>query len=194
MDSGGDVAAEADVVIDQRYEAAQAFLLERGADQMRHFNGTLLTHLKGTCKLLAQWGNPEAVCLAGLCHTAYGTDGFRHTFFDARNRSPLRDLVGGEAEAIVYFYASCDRRSVYPAIARIGASPIVSFRDRFDGRTFEPGEDEMRTFLELTFANELELAAHGRATIDRAGLRRVFGRCRPHVSPQAFATFQRLCS
>jgi hypothetical protein len=180
-------------IVSSRYAAARAYFADRGAGTFPHYNGSLLVHLEGTYALLEEWGNPEPLCLAGLCHTAYGTDGFRKTFFNVKNRAPLRELVGEEAESIIYLYGSCDRRYTYESIAHVPSSAIARFRDRFTGRAFCPSAPELRNFLELTFANELELTAHGRATCDRAGLRWLLGNCQPLVSAHAYATFLKLC-
>jgi hypothetical protein len=88
----------------------------------------------------------------------------------------------------VYFYASCDRSYVYPRIGR-GRSP--QFRDRFTGSRIPPRPDLFRSFLELTFANELEIV-RGNAEIlarNRASLEEIFVRCEGFVSDAAYACF-----
>jgi hypothetical protein len=174
------------------YDRAAAFLKSHGADQTPHVNSNLFTHLEGTCELLREWGNAAPLCLAGLCHAVYGTDGFPVAFLDPSQRSELREIVGAEAEAIVYFYASCDRRYLYPQIER-GAP--VEFRDRFGEAVFVPDGALFRSFLELTFANELELAMTTPGLIDytRETFGVLFGRCRGLVSEAAFAYFTHLC-
>jgi hypothetical protein len=65
-------------------------------------------------------------------------------------------VIGRAAEEIVYFYASCDRIAVYP---QLGKADPVHYRDRFTGREFEPTAEELATFVELTWANALEVVA-----------------------------------
>jgi hypothetical protein len=43
---------------------------------MPHLRGTLFDHLVATEDLLRSWSADEDLCQAGLCHAAYGTDGF----------------------------------------------------------------------------------------------------------------------
>src|SRR4051812_20950107 len=50
-------------------------LLALGADHFPHVAGSLAPHLSRTAALLQQWGNRPALCLAGLYHAVYGTDG-----------------------------------------------------------------------------------------------------------------------
>ena len=170
------------------YDRAHAFLMSRGADRIPHVGGTLLPHLAGTCALLKAWGNPAELCLAGLCHTAYGTDGFPVTLADRTQRTELGEVIGPAAEAIIYFYASCDRKHLYPQIAR---SQPVQFRDRFSGVVTEPDPALYRSFLELTFANELDIFRRCGVDSPRtaAQWRAILGPCRGLVSEAAYACF-----
>jgi hypothetical protein len=138
-----------------RRQKALQFLRARSADTVVHVGGTLLDHLVGTEELLRSWGCGEDLCLAGLCHAAYGTDGFGASLVSWTTRHVLFDAVGGDVEAIVYLYASCDRAAVYPRLAGVG--PVV-FRDRFTDSTFDVSASEIRDFVDLTLANELEIA------------------------------------
>ena len=109
--------------------------------------------------------------VAGCWHAAYGTEGFPTALFELDERELVAGTIGGEAEAIVYRYCSCDRRFAY---SQIGREPMVSFRDRFTGREDAVGEADVRSFAELTVANELDVLAynptfrieHGRAIGD----------------------------
>jgi hypothetical protein len=126
---------------------------------MEHLNGTLLEHLMATEELLRSWDSPEDLCLAGLCHAAYGTDGFAPCLVSWHDRDVLVRAIGAAAEEKVYLYASCDRDLLYPQLS--GAGPVM-FRDRFLSRTLEPTDDQLQDFVDLTLANELEIAISGR--------------------------------
>lgn len=77
---------------------AEAWLAARGAGLVEHDAGTLLPHLRRTALWLERWQAPEHVQLAGLCHAAYGTDGFATAL--AADRGPLRTAVGVRAEQL----------------------------------------------------------------------------------------------
>jgi Domain of unknown function (DUF6817) len=174
----------------ENYERAIAFLKSHSAHQIVHFNGDLLAHLEGTCHLLDSWGGSTSLCLAGLCHATYGTDGFALSLIDISQRSTLAGVIGSAAERLVYFYASCDRRYLYPQIVRASSSSI-SFRDRFTGLVFVPDRELFSSFLELTFANELELARRDTEFLAQYGpsLFRLFRRCDHLVSEAAYTCF-----
>lgn len=135
---------------------AQRFLTDHGAEQIPHPGGTLLAHLNRVADVLAQWGAESDIQLAGLCHATYGTDGFDRSLLDLSERQQLSDVVGERTEALIYLYASCDRSAVYPRLD----SPPVLFRDRFTGNEFEPADGDLRAFMEITVANELDVMAY----------------------------------
>jgi hypothetical protein len=173
------------------FDRVSSFLKAHSAERIAHVNGDLLTHLQGTWELLREWGNPLELCLAGLCHAVYGTDRFPVSLLDISRRSDLKEIIGPQAEEIVYLYASCDRSHLYP---QIGYSSAVEFRDRFTGALFVPDGSLFKSFLELTFANELEGAKRNPRFVEdtRAWLKPLFRQWREGVSQAAFAYFVNL--
>lgn len=117
----------------------------------------LFDHLLRTESILRGWGSSHALALAGLSHAAYGTDGFDPALLRLEQRDLLRELIGSEAEAIVYLYASCDRSHLGTQLGRIDPVP---FRDRFNDQTSDVPAESLKPFMELTFANELDIATH----------------------------------
>jgi hypothetical protein len=150
-----DVSAMSDVSDDGA--AAVAFLRELGAPEVAHLGGDLLTHLQATEAVLRGWGVDGDVARAGLCHAAYGTDGFAPHLLELHERARLREVIGTRAEGFVYRYASCDRGSTYP---RLGEQPLP-FVDRFDGSSFTLDDDDAEAFALVTAANELDLVGRG---------------------------------
>ncbi len=161
-----------------------------GAEGMAHPGGTLLAHLDRVHDRLRGWGARPELCLAGLCHAAYGTDGFAQALLPLERRGELAAVVGAEAERLVYQYASCDRDATYPVLADEGSS----VRDRFTGGTYVPTGQDRADFAELTAANELDLADHDLAFRARwgAGLHRLFDGFGALLSPAAQEDYRRL--
>jgi hypothetical protein len=175
-----------------QYREIVAFLESRAAGQVAHVARSLVEHLDGTYELLRSWGNTRDVCHAGLCHAAYGTDGFATALLDVRTERPmLADVIGADAEALVYLYASCDRAYLYP---QIGTADRPSFRDRFTGATFVPEQEAFAAFMELTFANELDMFHSDPVLVEQNqatwGVR--FERSQRFVSGPAFAYFRQV--
>jgi hypothetical protein len=144
---------------------ATRFFLERHCDQIAHPSGTLDDHLHRVSAILRDWGYSLPVQLAGLTHATYGTDGFGVALLGLAERTILREVIGAEAEALVYLYASCDRAAVYPQLG----NPSVSFTDRFTGTASIPDAATLRGFVAITAANELDVVAHSHAIADARG-------------------------
>ncbi len=144
---------------EDRRRAIVEFLRDHGADSTPHIFGDLLSHLVGVEALVRDWGGSDLLALAALGHATYGTDGFEPFILEVAQRAELVDAIGPEAEAFVYFYAACDRGVFYPQLAspstQLGA---LSFRDRFTGSLSTPSADDVALFVDLTYANEVELA------------------------------------
>jgi hypothetical protein len=136
------------------HDAARQFLEERGAAEIVHPGGRLLDHLVRTHDLLIAWAASDALALAGLCHAVYGTDGFPRSLAPVADRPMVQQLIGVEAEAIVYLYGSCDRAATYPALG--GARAV--FVDRFTGAEHVVDGPEIEAFALLSVANELDVA------------------------------------
>ncbi len=195
-------------------ERYRSYLAGHGADTTPHVGSTLLQHLEGTCDLLESWGNADHVAVAGLLHTAYGTAGFPLAFHGPDGRAAFARVAGHDVETLVYLYGSCDRDFLYPQLERLaggsrrtladrawnvvvrgfrlGHDPDVTFRDRFDSRSFRPALALFRDFLELTFANELELIrrAHPLPEESRRRWERLFRPCLPLLGAGANAAFR----
>ena len=73
------------------------------------FRRTLFDHLLGTYNLLIQWGQPQAVCLAGLFHSIYGTNVFLRQSLQASQRTELQAVIGMEAEALAWLFCNIER-------------------------------------------------------------------------------------
>ena len=76
------------------------YLLELGTDQISHSGSTLIKHLVGVHDIFVANRAPQYFCDAGLFHSIYGTPAFTHQSTD--DRSTVRDLIGPEAERLVY--------------------------------------------------------------------------------------------
>ena len=92
-----------------------ALLRSLGTGDVVHTGGeTFLSHLVGVYRVLKSWGSPEYLCLAGLAHSIYSTDGFQGFALDctAENRARVASVLGSlEAEKIAHIFCCTDRGS-----------------------------------------------------------------------------------
>ncbi|MGR7003397.1 DUF6817 domain-containing protein [Yinghuangia aomiensis] len=140
---------------------AVSLLRTLGAEDVAHPGGNLFDHLVRVHDELTEWGAPRELRLAGLCHALYGTDGFPVALFGLDRRAEVAALIGADAEALVYFYASCDRGSSY----RSSRPPAPSSPTASPASATCPTPPPAALFAELTAANELDVVrAHPEAS------------------------------
>lgn len=89
------------------YAYLRTFLISLDAHKTAHTGRTLIEHLKGVHDLLRDWGNDRDVCLAGLFHSIYGTNTFKHV--SLTDRSELVKKIGVKAEMLVNLFSTADR-------------------------------------------------------------------------------------
>ncbi|MEV4640112.1 DUF6817 domain-containing protein [Actinoplanes sp. NPDC049548] len=130
----------------------KTWLREHGAATIDHPGGTLYAHLGRVHDRLGTLGHGDDVRLAGLTHAAYGTDGFDLTLLNPADRTPLRQLVGHRAEALVYLYGACDRSRTWeslPATRQVW--------NRWTGGPEQLPADLVAGFADLSIVNELDV-------------------------------------
>jgi hypothetical protein len=80
------------------------FLKSLGADKVKHGEETLLKHLIRTHDILHKLGEDQFLLDAGLFHSVYGTAYFMPEGGLLDNRKVVIDLIGEQAEEIVYWF------------------------------------------------------------------------------------------
>lgn len=167
-----------------------SLLLVRGADEVEHAGGSLYVHLYRVAKRLADLGASDELVLVGLAHAAYGTDGFPTPLFDWQTeRSVLEAVVGPAAETQIYRYCACDREPTWQDLAE-----HHTIANRFTGTSEELDGDDLRDFVDLCIANELDVLDHAprlEPTL-RPYLRELIPRWQPLASPAVAAEAERL--
>jgi hypothetical protein len=129
-----------------------AFLTEVGATHTPHHAGrSLSTHLAATWKILNDWQQPEAICIAGLCHSVYGTDAFDTACLGPEDRARVRNKIGIDAEKISYLFGAMERDTF---LANFTSGSIT---DRFTRKSMKTSKDERAAICHILLANELDL-------------------------------------
>lgn len=72
-----------------------------GIEAMSHSGSSLKSHLVGTCSILEKWQQDSYLCLAGLCHSVYGTESYSGQTVPLNMRSRLAKMIGDESESLV---------------------------------------------------------------------------------------------
>ena len=132
-----------------------ALLEALGANRSNGNGRTLLDHLEATRALLAAWGRPCEICLAGLFHSAYGAEGGagRDRSANLVRREEVRAVIGPVAEELAYLYSALQRRSLFAIAARDSG---YSVHDVFLNTELPLQETTVRALFEIEAANFVE--------------------------------------
>ena len=161
-----------------------ALLESLDSHRTSHSRRTLLAHLRGTHDLLVEWGNPTAVCVAGLFHSIYGTYVFDKRCADSSMRGYIGEVIGTHAERLVHLFCVTDRRCFY---AHLG-EPRFRLRDIVNGGELALDRSSLAALIEIEVANIVDQVPHRskkKALRAAASYADAFARSRELISPAA---------
>ena len=130
-------------------------LTRRRADLVPHARGSLEQHLLGVHEVLGRWRQPLRVKLAGLLHSAYSTEAYGTRLFERAERARVRELVGVDAERLVFAFCACKREALSAAIEDEGSGG-VSVPARWKGVTVHLERRELADLMVIHAANLAE--------------------------------------
>jgi hypothetical protein len=139
--------------MDEQLENRLRFLREANTEGMPHSDRGLLDHLLGTRQLLVEWGARPALCDAGLFHSIYSTEHFEQTAVPLTSRDEVRQLIGQEAESLVWLFCMMRRETFFLDLGK-NRSPSVQHRET--GEQISLSGTQHQDLLTLLFANSLE--------------------------------------
>ncbi|MDJ0582177.1 DUF6817 domain-containing protein [Crocosphaera sp.] len=154
------------------------FLESLQADSIAHTKRSLLKHLQKTYFLLQKWGNPDYLCLAGLFHSIYGTQDFKELPMLLENRKKVRNVIGSQAEKLVYYFCIQDRRHF---VSNFDKNQKFTILSRLDKKEILISEKEFKDLLEIRIADHLEQMLY---TKHQYGFRDFFLKAQPYLSDQ----------
>lgn len=136
------------------FNALYTVLGEIGLADVPHTHDDLLAHLGGTYHVLARWGRPEPVAVAGLFHSIYGTEGFPRSSVSLAQRPWVQALIGPEAEGLAYRYCALSYRSLQQSVDE--GRPLLE--DRFLGGPMPVSAAGFEDLLWVKLADAVEQA------------------------------------
>lgn len=159
-------------------------LIELGAGEFEHIDGSLIAHLEGTMCLLKSWNAPEPLQDAGLYHAAYGSKTSLDDEFESSQREEIAMIIGLEVENIVYHYCACDK-DVF--LAQFGKLETPVFYNRITKTKSTISFELLQQLCELTAANEVDIAINNPTFIEEhgSGLFNLFRHMQPFLSLSA---------
>jgi hypothetical protein len=129
------------------------------------------THLQGVESVLRRWqladgvqAFPDSVCLGGLFHSIYGTQGFQAFRFPPESRAQITALVGERGERAAFYTCVMERSSWNDLLAASagcvrGQAPTGAIRPRHKGSIADVGYLRADEEWELTAEEFTDLCA-----------------------------------
>ena len=174
--------------MDEQLENRLRFLRKASTEQMPHSEVGLFDHLLGTRRLLVEWKARPALCDAGLFHSVYSTDHYELTAIPLSMRHEVRQLIGDEAETLVWLFCMMRRETLYQNLHK---DRDLSVQHRLTGEWIPLTEGQFQDLITMSFANCLE--AFPRCPWnDRRNIRRGLRYFRNYASRPAQSAFDRI--
>jgi hypothetical protein len=119
---------------------------------------SLEQHLFNTSYILAAWKLSPRVQYAGLVHSVYSTDVFKHRTFSMDERDRVRALVGEESEQLAYLFCVTDRRELLSVVRASANDTVGGFElaNRLDGHRIHVNSADAGDLLAIHMANTAE--------------------------------------
>jgi hypothetical protein len=142
-------------------EAYRSGLIQLGLHKVAHQDVTLVEHMFRACAILQDMKAKDHVCLAGLFHGAYGTEGLHNDNVDSipdQRRVQVREIVGPEVEQMIYTFSVMSYASLgksFRKIMRPGGTPELK-----DRRTGEDIPLDREQFLDILRMKLGDVLAH----------------------------------
>ena len=139
---------------DPRYQDMIDFLKELGTEEIPHTDKPFLAHLISVYKDLQRWGCNLDICRAGMFHSIYGTEKFRHFSIPLDQRSRVQELIGERAERLAFWNCFMDREA-WDTIFKeqTGERKLVN---RETGEVYPMSQDEFDDLTTLHVCDWLE--------------------------------------
>jgi aspartate beta-hydroxylase len=143
--------------VEPRLLQCDEVLIKRHADIIPHARWSLRQHLLGTFRILEQWNESADVQLAGVLHSVYSTDVFGTRLFARDERELVCDLVGRDAERLIYLFCFINRRRIFETIDDVQFNDgTIAFEDREDAQQLDVSFRELRDLSVIHMANAAE--------------------------------------
>jgi hypothetical protein len=156
-------------------------LIELGAGEFEHVNGSVMAHLEGTRCLLKSWQACDTLLDAALYHGAYESPAFESEWFGFAQRQEVVAIIGQPVEELVYHYCACNR---IPFFTQFSEQQSPLFYNRLTNSSLQIAPSLLANVCELTVANELDIALHDSEFVEQHGhnLNQWFSTMQPFLS------------
>jgi hypothetical protein len=140
-------------------EAYRGALEQLGLHKGAHQDVTLVEHMFRACTILQDMKAGEQVCLAGLFHGAYGTEGLHNDDVDSipeARRVEVREIVGPEVEKMIFTFSVMSYASLGKSFRRMmRPDGTPELKDRRTGEVIALSREEASDILRMKLGDVL---------------------------------------
>jgi uncharacterized protein DUF6817 len=177
-------------------EAYRGDLERLGLHKVAHQDVTLVDHMIRACTILQDMKAKDHICLAGLFHGAYGTEGLHNDNVESipdSRRDEVRAIVGPEVERVIFTFSVMSYASLgksFRNVIRPNGKPEL--KDRRTGADIPLSQGEYLDILSMKLGDVL---AHmpeqvGHALVDvTAEYAGFWEMAAEHLGPEALNTW-----
>jgi len=142
-------------------EAYRSELVRLGLHKVAHQDVTLIDHMFRACAILQDMKAKEHICVAGIFHGAYGTEGLHSDDVESipeSKRVKLRAIVGPEIEQVIFNFSVMSYASLGKSFRKVmHPNGTPELKDR---RTGEDIPVDREQFLDLLLMKLGDVLAH----------------------------------
>ncbi|MFD4014581.1 DUF6817 domain-containing protein [Streptomyces albidoflavus] len=140
-------------------ESYRSELMGLGLHKAAHQEETLLDHMFRACGILQDMKADDHVCLAGLFHGVYGTEGLHNDNVDSipdGKRVEVRAIVGPAVEEMIFNFSVMSYASLGKSFRNImRPKGLPEMKDRRTGVDIPMSRDEFENLLRMKLGDVL---------------------------------------
>jgi uncharacterized protein DUF6817 len=140
-------------------EAYRSDLVRLGLHKVAHQDVTLVEHMFRACTILQDMKAKERICLAGLFHGAYGTEGLHNDNVESipeDRRGVVRAIVGSEVEQMIFNFSVMSYASLGKSLRRImRPDGTPELKDRRTGEAIPLDREQFLDLLRMKLGDVL---------------------------------------
>ena len=132
-------------------EIIKKFLISIGTGNVPHVKrGSLYDHLVRVADILDGWSMGSVTTYAGMCHSLYSTEFFKTAILTIDKRNDLRELIGKDAEELVYLFCSMKRSTLSCD------GDEYFFEDLYSGGKVTLTKEKFVSLVHILIANDID--------------------------------------
>jgi hypothetical protein len=134
-------------------------LMRLGVHKIAHQDETLMHHMYRTCSILQDMKAEDHICLAGLFHGVYGTEGLHNDNVESipeDRRVEVRAAVGSHVEQMIFNFSVMSYASLGKSFRKLmRPSGQPELKDRRTGEDIPLDRDEFENILRMKLGDVL---------------------------------------